>query len=308
MQEMMRRLVLLVLLLGAADLNAVCVDFGFDALYLKPQHCPFIMGFRSDTTSVPGTTIQTSYPMGTHYHWAKRVRLNAEQSCYGAQISYLWYKSNDPARRQGGALAAPLFTSTGDLITGVIRLNYQNIDVRFVRSFTTPFCDTIDFFINGRWLELGRVQLIDLFNGGNFVSEEKRLETFRGGAVGLGLRFDTCLWRSFSGFVTFNPMVAIGERRDKSNTNGLFAPFSIPLELQPATALLPGCDGQIGLRVAYSACNVRLEGHVGYEINHYWNVFPGEVFHIAGLDETRAAMNCDPMGFAGIFFGINATY
>ncbi len=283
-------------------------EAGVEPIYWKTMQA--VNNFVSKRNVGDGFISNLMVPFSPDYQWGVRPYLLFRGGDLTATLSYLFYQVRDIAERRSPdlTLAFPQGPAASG-VRGELSFDYQNIDLRIGYSLGQwcGVCTTV--YVNGRWLDLSRRQLMKAFAPASLASSNLNWESFRGGAVGAGVRLYREIGCHFAGFAEASPLVAIGRQKDNLRQVAAGTGFITTRSSSGGMACAPAFECRLGGELAYELCAMTLALRFGYEVNYYFHVFP-QATTVTDLvvSSVRRTLNCEDIGFAGPFIGLQGRY
>jgi len=277
-----------------------------EALYWKPTYCP--VNYAINRPSVQnGENIDTYRTIKSGYDWGGRVGIHYENECFLADISYLYIRPTDAAKRQPASTFAAEAAAVN--AEAKIRSRYQNVDLRCGQYLMKKGDCQFYVYGNVRWVDLRLRWKVEgdnastAFTETGFDTQETR---FNGAGLGVGIggNFDIC-----SGFAVvgkFGFMGMIGETRFHQKYQSSSETISVQTNWPNRTCIVPGLDFRIGLNYTYECGCWDFLGEIGYEFNYYIGAIrysdnPAPQPQATGVPVAHLAPGCQSIGFGGLY-------
>ncbi len=280
---------------------------GAHALYWRPYQCQIIFATRS-VGPTNNVTNRTNHQLTADYDWGVRGFAGYNQDCTFVGISYLWLETDDTSTIRSAANdllpIAIVGAQAASGARGHLRFQYQNVDVRVGQQLHKGCGCSFGVFVNGRWVQLDRKFDVKYFADETAASSYREKDELNGGAIGIGVMGEFCIWNGVNAFGEINPMAVIAERKNQTETTVVQSTGLRINDIFPTlTSVMPALDLRFGLNYTWDCMCTTLVFELGYELNYYWT----SLNQPATLGATAAAAPgfraCDDQGFGGIFFG-----
>lgn len=298
-----------------------------EALYWKTMHDPIFVARRSSQTR--GSDFVTN-PKDELYHtgdwsWGVRGRLGYETCDWFADISYLYYASEDKRSEGLGGfnrlhiVGSPAFAGneTETFVASKAKFHYQNIDGRWGHFFYNQCQSNIFLYGNARGVKIdydqhsrGIPSTSTTFDD-YFIQEAE----FRGGGLGMGIGSHYRFCGNFGIGGNAGILAVMGNTR--YNFRSFYLQSSAPgtQETHLAKAenwwhMLPAFDFKVGIdyEFCWSCFNFGIE--VGYELNYYANILRSHSENSMSLpsSERIPTLQQQDIGFGGPFVNVDISF
>jgi len=299
-----------------------CGQFYVDieALYWNTNHHPIFANRRQNQLSSGSADTsgrRSEKYILPDYDWGVRGRIGYDTPCYFADISYLYYCSDDSQNQDRGDFDQMFAPGLGGqnannenpfFVNTKAKFKYQNVDFRYGHYFCVSDCFKPFVYFNARWVRVdfdldGHGILSGTTDG---VYEYSQDSKFNGGGLGFGVGTHYSLWCNFGIGSHLGTMALIGETKNKFSVynDGLSSDQKlIDTGTQSWCHVIPGLEFRIGLDYAFCWCSFNGEIEVGYEINQYFNILRYASINVmTGTNGRIPPIQEQDIGFAGPFF------
>ncbi len=291
--------------LGAFSFWGGCFDIGADALYWKPGHCQVTYAQGTEVTANDDRVHINQVTVS--YDWGVRPYVRYTRGCSFLTASYLWFESSDSSEIRG-SVTPTLFINNQPLsqfVRASLAFRYQNFDLRFGRFLQDREGAKFYVFVNGRWFQSDRDLRSKIFEPNTAASRFRRDDELAGGALGVGIGAQYCVWYGINVFGELNPLAWVGERKaihfdETAPVTGRLTDFRLPTQ----TSLGYGFDLRIGLNYAWCFCNVTTTFDIGYQLDTYLDAYGADI----RSQVTNPIRGCDNASYGGPFFGASVRY
>ena len=275
-------------------------EFGAHALVFNPTVCEF--DFATTQNANNRDAVST---VKCQLDWGFRVFGAYLSRCSFIGVSYQWYESKVADSLTGTQLVSRQ-NDTVNRVKANLRLEYQNVDVRWGKFLHRTCGCAFYLYGNARWVDLKYRRTVQGATTAGFVRTFTQRSKLQGGAVGVGAGADFDLWCDIGIFGDLNLLGVIAERSTR-DTQTLIAsagatPATVQFRYGSDTCINPELDFRLGLNYTYTCGCWTFVGEVGYELDYFWEAFAFSNFN-AQTGPFSTFRTCEDVGFSGLFFG-----
>jgi Legionella pneumophila major outer membrane protein precursor len=314
----MRKILFAMAVFGSCTARFCDFYGGVEALYWKPAHCP-IPYVRAENTD--GSLDPHAAPSITgDYDWGFRVHVGGTRECRFTDVAYHWLETNDTAGAEKGSFTnfrLPGRSDGSDVLAARAKLHsrYQGIDWRV--GYSMALCGAeLRFYGDIRWTDLDLFMRTAGPEGdvpGNPIAFLELHSRYSAGGIGAGIEGVFPLWcdLSFGTRVTVTGLVGDASLKRfvaHSNDGEIESDFYIPTS---RTTVNPLLDVRFELSYDRCVCGRMWKAKLGYEIDYilnplvYWTTTEDDQ---PGSGGEFPITGCNDFGYAGIYFGISASF